>query len=82
MLGIEDLSLIIRRSRLRWFGHVERSEGWINRVRKMKVVSNKGPGRPKKTWKECVQNDWVVTGMTVINPFDCLACLPYLLQTS
>ena len=70
MLGIEDLPSIIRRSRLRWFGHKERSEGWINRVRNLKIVSNKGPGRPKKTWEECVQNDQEVMGMTAINPCD------------
>ena len=45
MLGTEDLSSIIRRARLCWFGHVERSEGWINRVRKLKIQSKKGPGR-------------------------------------
>ena len=73
MLGIEDLSSIIRRTRLRWFGHVERSEGWINRVRKLKIESKKGPGRPKKTWEECVRNDRVVMGMAAINPCDRLA---------
>ena len=39
MLGIEDLSSIIRRTRLRWFGHVVRSEGCINRVKKLKIES-------------------------------------------
>ena len=73
MLGIEDLSSIIRRTRLRWFGHVERSEGWINRVRKLKIESKKGPGRPKKTWEECVRNDRVAMGMAAINPCDRLA---------
>ena len=29
-LGLEDLATLIRRRRLRWFGHVERSSGEIS----------------------------------------------------
>ena len=32
-----------------WFGHVERSKGWIAKVCKLNVVVQKRPGRPKKT---------------------------------
>ena len=39
-------------SRMRWFGHVERSTGWIAKVRKPNVVAQKRPGRPKKTWDD------------------------------
>ena len=28
-LGIQDLDVVLRTSRMRWFGHVERSTGWI-----------------------------------------------------
>ena len=28
-LGIQDLEMVLRTSRMRWFGHVERSTGWI-----------------------------------------------------
>ena len=28
-LGIRDVELVLRKSRMRWFGHVERSVGWI-----------------------------------------------------
>ena len=30
-LGIQDLDVVLRTSRMRWFGHVERSTGWIFR---------------------------------------------------
>ena len=49
MLGIQDLDVVLRTSRMRWFGHVERSTGWITKVRKLNVVAQKRPGRPKKT---------------------------------
>ena len=30
-LGIQDLDVVLRTGRMRWFGHVERSTGWISR---------------------------------------------------
>ena len=56
-LGICDLAILVRERRLRWFGHVMRSNGEINRVRSRPVPGRKGPGRPKKTWEECVKQD-------------------------
>ena len=56
-LGLEDLATLIRRRRLRWFGHVERSSGEINRVRSMSIDGRRGLGRPRKTWSECVKED-------------------------
>ena len=29
-LGIQDLDVVLRTGRMRWFGHVERSTGWIS----------------------------------------------------
>ena len=49
-LGIQDLDVVLRTSRMRWFGHVERSTGWIAEVRKLNVVAQKRSGRPRKSW--------------------------------
>ena len=62
-LGICDLAILVRERRLRWFGHVMRSNGEINRVRSRPVPGRKGPGRPKKTWEECVKQDLKVCGL-------------------
>ena len=56
-LGIQDLDVVLRTSRMRWFGHVERSTGWIAKVYKLNVVAQKRPGRPKKTWDEVLMDD-------------------------
>ena len=56
-LGLLDLSVIIRQRRLRWFGHVKRSTGAINRVGTMNLPGNRPPGRPKKEWYGCVRDD-------------------------
>ena len=58
------LAVLVRERRLRWFGHVMRSNGEINRVRSRPVPGRKGPGRPKKTWDECVKQDLKVCGLS------------------
>ena len=47
-IGIQDLDVVLRTSRMRWFGHVERSTGWIAEVRKLNVVTQKRSGSPRK----------------------------------
>ena len=42
---------------MRWFGHVERSTGWIAEVRKLNVVAQKRSGRSRKSWDEVLEND-------------------------
>ena len=48
---------------MRWFGHVERSTGWIAEVRKLNVVAQKRSGRPRKSWDEVLENDRKKLGM-------------------
>ena len=64
MLRICDLAILVRERRLRWFGHVMRSNGEINRVRSRPVPGKKGPGRPKKTCDECVKQDLKVCALS------------------
>ena len=53
-LDIEDVADVIRKSRLRWFGHLERKDAgdWVSACRNMAVGENVGKGRPKKRWVE------------------------------
>ena len=68
-LGIQDIEEVLRSGRMRWFGHVERSRGWINRVKQMEVLSEgKRPGRPKLTWDEVVKRDRELLGMMTDDP--------------
>ena len=48
-LGIEDLDLILKERRLRWYGHVERSNGAVKTAFDIQVDGKCGPGRPKMT---------------------------------
>ena len=57
-LGIDCVSDVVRRGRLRWFGHVERKGNeWVRKCMDVKVVGNAGRGRPRKSWMECVNDD-------------------------
>ena len=56
-LGIQDLEAVLRTNGMRWFGHVERSTGWIAEVRKLNVVAQKRSSRPRKSWDEVIEND-------------------------
>ena len=45
-LELEDLDLILRERRLRWFGHVERSSGAIRTACDIQIDGRRGAGRP------------------------------------
>ena len=55
-------------SRIRWFGYVERSTGWIAEVRELNEVAQKRPGRPKKMWDEVLVDDGKKLGMVSADP--------------
>ena len=69
-LGIRDFEVVLRTSRKRWFGHVERSVGWIAQMRKLESDSCKKPGRPKKTWNEFILNDNRKLNIVCADPLD------------
>ena len=56
-LGIEDLDLILKERRLRWYGHVERSNGAVKTAFDIQVNGKRGPGKPKMTWKQLTERD-------------------------
>ena len=49
-LGIQDLDVVLRTRRIRWFEHAERSTDWIAEVSKLNVFAQKRSGRPRKSW--------------------------------
>ena len=53
-LDIEDIADVVRKSRLRWFGHLERKNAgdWVSACRNMTIVGNAGKSGQKKRWNE------------------------------
>jgi len=50
---------VIKKSRLRWFGHVEQKDDndWVKRCITWEVAGIRQRGSPKKTWWDCDKND-------------------------
>ena len=69
-LGIENLDLILKVRRLRWYGHVERSNGAVKTAFDIQVDGKHGPGRPKMTWKQLSERDCREWKLLAINPHD------------
>ncbi len=51
--GVKDIIEVLKRSRLRWYGHVRRREEdhILRRAAEMEVEGVRPRGRPKKTWQ-------------------------------
>ena len=69
-LGLLPIETILGGTRLRWFGHVSRSNDWINKVTKLNVPGASSRGRPKKSWQETVTKDRSEWRMNSIDPLD------------
>ena len=69
-LGIEDLDLILKEKRLRWYGHVECSNDAVKTAFHIQVEGKCGLGRPKKTWKQLTERDCREWKLMAIDPHD------------
>ena len=67
-LELEDLDLILRERRLRWFGHVEGSSGAIRTACDIQIDGRRGTGRPKLTWKKLTERDCREWKPTTVDP--------------
>jgi len=70
-LSNESVSDVVRRGRLRWFEHVEHKEldDWVSACRSIVVegVKGRGRGRPRKTWRQCVDKDMAKLNLSVMD---------------
>ena len=50
---------MLRSSRMRWYGHVERIKGFISQVRKLNEVAQniKRSGKLRKSWDEVLDDE-------------------------
>ena len=63
--AIEGVVEVMRRDRLRWFGHVERKEvdDWVSACRNLEVAGSRGRGRPRMTWRTRLDGDMKDMGL-------------------
>ena len=71
-MGIHSVANMMRISRLRWFGHVERipAEDWVSRCRSLVVDGTRGRGRGRNTWSECLMEDIRVVSLKAVDARD------------
>ena len=65
LLKVDIIDNVLRRARLRWFGHVTRKEetDWVRRSTEMDVRGRRSVGRPRKTWAQTVAEDMKSLGI-------------------
>ena len=56
-LNIPHLDNTLRCNRLRWAGHVHRSQTWTGGCLSLVVEGRRGKGRPRKTWRDVINED-------------------------
>ena len=71
--GLDDLLLTVRRSRMAWFGHTYRRQvkDPLSRINRVESPGRRPRGRPKKTWKDCVNQDKAATGVQETTTANC-----------
>src|SRR6266536_570235 len=75
-MGVEAIGVVVKRNRLRWFGHVERKDDydWVKGCTVLEVEGPKSRGRPKKTWMEVVKRDMNDMGLKWEGTLDHVEC--------
>ena len=69
-LNIVEITECLRLCRLRWYGHVTRSNAYINKITSLVIPGTRGRGRPRKTWSECVKKDLLIHNLMDVSPHD------------
>ena len=66
MMCLDIRMWMMRKGRLKWFGHVEwKEEGkWVPDCRNLNVEGIRRKGRRRKTWDECTRNDMREMGLS------------------
>ena len=64
--GLKDIAVVMKRNRLRWYGHVMRREEGdpLKMVRDVNAPGTRPRGRPKKTWNATIKEDLRGTGVS------------------
>ena len=56
-LGVAQIRDKVKEARLRWLGHVKRSDSYIKTAYEMKVIGKRSRGRQKVRWSDCWSKD-------------------------
>ena len=70
--GVEEVAALMRRGRLRWFGHVLRRNGagLLGEVMELNVPGVRSRGRPRKQWKDNIKEDMKTLNLREESAYD------------
>ena len=70
--GVDTLDVLLRRRRLRWFGHVKRrgQEEPLSKIMELEVDGRRPRGCPKKSWRKIVEADMRLVGVSEVDALD------------
>ena len=60
---LEDTQTIVKKRKLKWYGHVSRSSGLAKTILQGTVKGGRRHGRQRKRWEDNVQ-EWIGLGFT------------------
>ena len=65
--GVVNIADKVRETRLRWYGHIMRRDKGepVRDILELDIKGNRGRGRPKKRWIDCVKEDLNEKELTV-----------------
>ena len=69
-VGTEDLDLILKERRLRWYVQVGHSNGAVKTAFDIQIVGKRGHERPKMTWKQVTERDCKEWKLSAVDPHD------------
>jgi hypothetical protein len=71
--GLDSLDVVMRRSRLRWFGNVARQEEDhpVKSCQAVVISGDRPVGRPRKVWWDVVQSDMDMLNISERDALDC-----------
>ena len=66
ILHLSPIDEVMRRGRIRWFGHVQRRDATnvTRRVMELAIPGTRRRGRPKKAWHQQMKEDMAGVGVT------------------
>ena len=66
-------ALVLQQNRLRWYGHMLRKDDndWVKKCMEYEVEGPRPRRRPKRTWKEVVQEDCQASKLNTEDAMDC-----------
>ena len=67
-LGLQDIDVVLRSSKMRLYGHVEGIKGFISQVRKLNVVAQNRFDTLRKSWDEVLLDDEKKVRMDTADP--------------